>query len=190
MHTPTFVRGPGVDRIYYAGRMTQTFGGTRSRYAIGFLEWDGEGWQRGPGPVLSGDPERPSALEPFVRHDGDRWRMFFDNTVTDDGGTMILARGTNLYGTRPYPEQGLWISEGGSESRRLLDTDASAEDWYVAGVCGPAAVIEGDRMHVFATGTHAPLPWWRAALGRLRQGRTPPAPAPYFLTTGRFSFRR
>jgi hypothetical protein len=111
---------------------------------------------------------------------------------------MVLARGTNLYGTTPFPGQGLWLSEAAipgqraswSPLRRLLDTDSSAEDWYAAGVCGPTVVAESDTLHVFATGTHAPTPWWRAALSRLRAGRSLPAPSPYFLTTGRFTFHR
>jgi hypothetical protein len=47
---------------------------------------------------------------------------FFDNA---GGGAedwqMVLARGTNLYGTRPFPGQGLWLAEPES-SRPTLDT--------------------------------------------------------------------
>jgi hypothetical protein len=242
MHTPSYVKGTGVERIYYAGRRSRKITGPGSRYAIGCLEHRDGAWQRLPGPVQTGDATRPSALEPFVLHTEGRWRMwflsaigetgrgeqpdyelrytesddgirwevpetfatvaegFFDNTVTGDssGWRMVLARGTNLYGMTPFPGQGLWLTEATtpgrravwSPLRRLLDTDSSAEDWYAAGVCGPAVVADDDTLHVFATGTHAPIPWWQAALGRLRAGRSLPAPAPYFLTTGRFTFRR
>jgi hypothetical protein len=242
MHTPSYVKGPGVERIYYAGRRTRKITGPGSRYALGCLEHRDGVWHRLPGPVLTGDPARPSVLEPFVLHTDGRWRMwflsaigetgrgeqpdyqlrytesadgirweapetfataeegFFDNAVTGGaaGWQMVLARGTNLYGTRPFPGQGLWLAEaaspGGRDSwsslQRLLDTDAGAQDWYAAGVCGPAVVTASDRLHLFATGTHALTPWWRAALGRLRARRSLPAPAPYFLTTGRFTFRR
>jgi hypothetical protein len=47
---------------------------------------------------------------------------FFDNA---GGGAedwqMVLARGTNLYGTRPFPGQGLWLAE--PESSRLQGRD-------------------------------------------------------------------
>lgn len=128
---------------------------------------------------------------------------YFDNTVIPfpGGWRMLLARGTNLYGTEPYPGQGLWLGEstgdaGGRSSwsplRRTLDTDADPgiEAWYAAGVCGPSMIRDGDRLHVFATGTHAPIPWLRAAWGRVRHGRSLPPPAPFFLTTGRFTFER
>jgi hypothetical protein len=127
---------------------------------------------------------------------------FFDNTVTQGprGWRMILARGTNLHGTTPFPAQGLWTSEndetpagraGWAAPQRLLDTDSGAEPWYAAGVCGPACVLDGDEtMHVFATGTHSAISWPRAALGRLRSRRSLPVPAPFYLATGRFTFRR
>lgn len=128
---------------------------------------------------------------------------FFDNTVIASGGgwRMLLARGTNLHGTTPYPSQGLWLLEtpktpGGrtewSEPARILDTDGHADRWYAAGVCGPAAVINdtGKIMHVFATGTYARVPWLRTALQRMRRRRRPPVPSPFHLATGRFTFRR
>ena len=241
MHTPCYVNAAGLQRIYYAGRRSRKITGPGSRYAIGCLEWHDDAWRRRPGPVLTGDAARPSALEPFVLHTDGRWRMwflsaigeigrreqpdyelrysesddglrwetpvtfatveegFFDNTVAPgmDGWHMVLARGTNLYGTTPFPGQGLWLAKaavpGGRASwsppRRILDTDINPQAWYAAGVCGPTVAAEGDTLHVFATGTHAPIPWWSAALGRLYARRSLPAPAPYFLTTGRFTFR-
>ncbi|TWJ20128.1 hypothetical protein JD76_00223 [Micromonospora endolithica] len=144
--------------------------------------------------------------------DGLRWQAperfatsaegFFDNTIADGspGWRMILARGTNLHGTTPFPSQGLWITEsegppagraGWSRPQRLLDTDTHAEPWYAAGVCGPACVLDGDdTMHVFATGTHAPISWPREVFHRLRVRQLPPVPAPFYLATGRITFRR
>lgn len=109
--------------------------------------------------------------------------------------TMLLARGTNLHGTRPYPEQGLWriraatpsgLREEWSAPERVLDTDAPATPaWMGHGVCGPsvAARADGTRL-VFFTGTHRAPPWWRVAVRRLASARRPPVPAPYFLATG------
>lgn len=241
MHSPSYVRGPDAERIYYAGRSSRRITGPGSRYAIGCLERRDGVWWRRPGPVLAGDPARPSALEPYVLHAGGRWRMwflsaigeigrgeqpdyelrytesddgidwaapqtfatveegFFDNAVVrgTDAWRMVLARGTNLHGTTPFPGQGLWLAEAAvphgrpawSPPRRLLDTDDAAQDWYAAGVCGPSVVARGDTLHVFATGTGARRSWWRSAVGEVRAGRTPPVPSPYVLTTGRFTFR-
>lgn len=126
---------------------------------------------------------------------------FFNNTVIvgDAGSRMIAARGTNLHGTDPFPSQGLWLADttgvpGDRASwqpfERLLDTDTAAEPWYAAGICGPACVLDGDdTMHIFATGTHSPISWYRAIFQQLRR-RRPVVPAPFYLATARFTFRR
>lgn len=246
MHTPCYVRtADGVERIYYAGRLTRRHSRRQSRYAIGLLERDGDAWMRRDEPVLVGDAARPSVLEPRVIHADGRWRAwflsavgevgpgeqpdyelryaesadgvswdepttfatategFFDNAVTAHGGRweMVLARGTNLHGTHPFPPQGLWWSEADapgprecwSPPVRLLDTDIRPEAWLGAGLCGPSFVrsrgSDGvERLHVFATGTRRRTSWWREAIRRLRQGRRPPVPAPFFLATGRLTF--
>lgn len=127
---------------------------------------------------------------------------FFGGTVlrTAEGWQMLLSRGTNLYGTEPFPGQGLWLTAaaGAPAGRgswaplhRILDTDERAEPWYASGVSGPSAVLEGeDRLHVFVTATHAPVTWRRAAADRLRQRRRPPLHSPFQLTTARLTFRR
>lgn len=246
MHTPSYVAarvaGREVKRIYYAGRMSRAGTGPRSRFAIGFLERGGDGWHRQSGPIITGDADRPSALEPVVVFTSGRWRMWylsaigevgrgeqpdyelrytesddgeawteperfastdegwFDNSVAPSGTgwTMLLARGTNLHGTKPFPSQGLWLSECDAEPgrramwtppQRLLDTDVGTERWYAAGVCGPAVVPDGGMLHVFATGTWSQTPWRHLALECLRERRRPPVPAPFYLTTGRFTFR-
>ncbi|WP_280437775.1 hypothetical protein [Nocardia carnea] len=249
MHSPTYVRGTAhdrtVERIYYAGQLTRTMSGKRSRYAIGYLERSAGGeWLPHPEPVLSGDETRPSAMEPYVLWADGQWRMwylacvgevgrgeqpdyemryttsedgqhwaaperftdeaegFFDNTIATGRGfsRMILARGTNLHGTVPFPSQGLWLADtagnpAGRDSwqpfERLLDTDTAAEPWYAAGVCGPACVLDGDDiMHVFATGTHSPIPWYRAVVQQFRHRRRPLVAAPFYLATARFTFHR
>lgn len=251
MHTPCFVEGwadgQRVERIYYAGRMSSRHTGSESRYAIGVLERGDDTWLRRDTPVILGDEDRPSALEPRVVFAGGVWRIwflstvgevgpgeqpdyelrysestdglswgpseifagrrdgFFDNAVNPHGGAweMILARGTNLFGTQPYPDQGLWwavstTDPGGrghwTSPVMFLDTDSSAEAWYAAGVCGPSFVrvnaSDHERMHVFATGTRGPTSWWSAAVSRLRAGRRPPPPSPFYLAVGRLTFVR
>ncbi|HLS64897.1 MAG TPA: hypothetical protein VK060_16060 [Ruania sp.] len=248
MHTPSRVigsaHGAQVERIYYAGQRTRSTTGPRSRYAIGYLEKDASGtWRRHPSPVVEGEPDRPSALEPFVLFTGGRWRMwylsaegevgrgeqpdyqmrytessdgvrwqppevfastaegYFDNCVVPvvDGWRMVLARGTNLHGTRPFPSQGLWICESTSDPAgrdtwhpvaRLLDTDLESEPWFSAGLCGPAIVTDSDLMHVFATGTAGPTSWWRELRARVRDHRRLPPPSPFYLCTGRLTFTR
>ncbi|MGW2095892.1 hypothetical protein [Promicromonospora sukumoe] len=122
---------------------------------------------------------------------------FFDNAVypTGEGWEMLLARGTNLHGTTPYPDQGLWVMRAPlpsadradwSPPQRLLDTGvAGVPSWMGRGVCGPSVVPRPDgRLVVFLTGTHDVGSWLRAA--RLRAGGSGrlPVPAPYFLATG------
>ncbi len=122
---------------------------------------------------------------------------FFDNAVypTASGWEMLLARGTNLHGTDPYPDQGLWIMRAASpspirsdwtEPARVLDTDAPGTPaWMARGVCGPSVAVRTDGSRVaFFTGTHDATGWVRAARTRLRGARRLPVPAPYFLATG------
>lgn len=242
MHTPAYApphRGAPA-RVYYAGRRTSRRYGPGSAYAVGALEQrpDG-GWERLPGPLVRGDDERPSALEPTVVPVADGYRMwflaapheigpgeqpdfeirvsdsadgltwsppqtfataaegFFDSAVyrTATGWSMLLARGTNLHGTQPFPAQGLWRVRAAEPSahrgawsapERVLDTDLpTTPRWAGRGVCGPSVATRRDGSHVvFFTGTHEAPGWWALAGSRLRAGRRPPVPAPYLLATG------
>ncbi|MCO8270236.1 hypothetical protein M1L60_06465 [Actinoplanes sp. TRM 88003] len=139
--------------------------------------------------------------------DGLRWeppRRFstaaegwFDNAVhpAPHGWEMILARGTNLHGTRPYPGQGLWVTRCATPSpdraawsppERVLDTDApGTPSWMAREVCGPSVVPLADgRRLVFLTGTHDVGSWRHAARRRWATARRLAVPSPYFLTTG------
>lgn len=122
---------------------------------------------------------------------------FFDNAVypTPHGWEMLLARGTNLHATIPYPEQGLWVTRAATPSpdrtdwwppRRVLDTDSpGAASWMARGVCGPSVVpLPDGRRLVFLTGTHEARSWRQAAWHRVTRARRLPVPAPYFLATG------
>jgi hypothetical protein len=93
---------------------------------------------------------------------------------------MILACGTNLHGTQPFPTQGLWWSEAKipgawacwSPPAQLIDTDARPEAWLGAGLCGPSVVpvkcVGGvEQLHVFATGTRRPTARWCLAADRV-----------------------
>ena len=192
---PYVVWADGRWRIWFLSAIGEVGRGEQPDYELRYSESDdGEEWE---------PPEVFASTE----------EGFFDNVVIrePDGWSMLLARGTNLHGTSPFPPQGLWVASatgtpGGracwSEPERLLDTDLEAEPWYAAGVCGPAIVLDDEvpsdqtggsaperRVHVFATGTYPRIGWWRAAVGRLGQRRSLPPPAPFFLATGRFTFR-
>ncbi|GAA1546508.1 hypothetical protein [Brevibacterium picturae] len=122
---------------------------------------------------------------------------FFDNAVypTGQGWEMLLARGTNLHDTTPYPGQGLWVMRAASPSpdradwsppERVLDTDIpGTASWMGRGVCGPSVVpLPAGRRQVFLTGTHQAGSWWQGARFRLAQAGRLPVPSPYFFATG------
>jgi hypothetical protein len=128
---------------------------------------------------------------------------FFDVALapTDDGWTMVLARGTNLHGTTPYPPQGLWLSTAAAPSphrgdwsapRRILDTDPDdTPAWMGRGVCDPAVIADADgSLTVFVTGTRRHTGWASLARDRLRAWHRPPPPAPFFLAAGVLRFAR
>ncbi len=241
VHTPSYL--PGTEdrhpRIYYAGRSGRRHVGASSRYAIGVLEHHDGRWNRRDEPLVQGDGTRPSALEPLVVHDGDRYVMwyvatphevgrgeqpdyelrtttsddgltgwtpprvwasaeegFFDNAIvrTTRGWTMVLARGTNLHATNPFPPQGLWVSTANtpdpdrsawSPPTKVLDTDAAdTPSWMGRGVCDPAIAESPDgSLSIFVTGTRR----YRSRVGlvaaRLRHRKRPPVPAPFYLST-------
>lgn len=246
MHTPSYLppRDGHPARIYYAGRGGRRHTGRGSRYSIGLLEQEEGGWRRRAAPLITGDSDRPSALEPRVVHDGDSYVMwylatphevapgeqpdyelrsvssadgvtgwsepvrfadpaegFFDVALAPIGGRwlMVLAAGTNLHGTTPYPPQGLWVITSATPSpdraawtapRRILDTDlATTPDWMGAGVCDPAIDATRDgRLTVYVTGTRRHRSWPLLAVQQLRLGRMPPPPAPYQLATAVLEF--
>jgi len=127
---------------------------------------------------------------------------FFDNAIarTPSGWSMVLARGTNLHRTDPFPGQGLWLSTavtadphraGWTAPRRILDTArAGTPAWMGGGVCDPALVVSpaGD-FTVFVTGTRRFTSRREVVWLRLRRGHLPPVPAPFYLATGSVTFR-
>lgn len=125
---------------------------------------------------------------------------FFDNAIIDTGSgwTMILARGTNLHGTIPFPEQGLWrcAAQTPSPQRsawsppvKVLDTDPATTPAFMGqGLCDPALARRPDgSLAVFATGTWRYRSWARLAASRLRQGHQIPVPAPFHLGAAVFT---
>lgn len=90
MHTPSYVRaahgdGTTEERVYYAGRASRANTGPRSRYAIGALVRTLSGWQRHGPPVHRGTAARPSVLEPLVRYDEGRYRMWYLSAIGEVG---------------------------------------------------------------------------------------------------------
>lgn len=90
MHTPAYVegrtsKGAPERRIYYAGRSSAAHFGPDSRYAIGLLRQVAGRWVRHGPPVHVGTPERPSVLEPLIRFDDGRWRLWYLSTVSEPG---------------------------------------------------------------------------------------------------------
>lgn len=87
MGSPCLAEGVGADgeparRVYYTGldRLVRT----PRTYAIGVLEETPDGgWRRRGTPVLRGDAERPSVLEPCLRYADGRWHLWFLSFVAD-----------------------------------------------------------------------------------------------------------
>ena len=126
---------------------------------------------------------------------------FFDVAPVRLGSSwaMVLAPGTNLHGTSPYPPQGLWIMYSPTPSprrtrwstpERILDTDdADTPEWMGRGVCDPAAVFDDEgTLTVFVSGTRACRSWSSLTLARLRRFKRPPVPAPFFLSAAALRF--
>lgn len=89
LHTPSYAAGTGVDatgehysceRIYYAGRSSASIIDNSSPISIGVLERTPHGWVRYPRPVITGEPEFASALEPKVRYFEGKWRVWYAAT--------------------------------------------------------------------------------------------------------------
>jgi hypothetical protein len=127
---------------------------------------------------------------------------FFDVSLvpSPDGWGMVLARGTNLHGTTPFPEQGLWWMRAAhpsadradwTEPIRLLDTGSiDTPAWMGRGVCDPAAIMAADGMlTVFVSGTRRYRNWASLANRQLRRRKRPPVPAPFYLCTAVVRFR-
>ena len=85
LHSPSYLEGAGIRRVYHAGRGGVTVTDNAVPYAIGVLEWSSGGWRRRPGPVLTGTPDFPNVLEPKVRHLDGRWRMWYAATPVEAG---------------------------------------------------------------------------------------------------------
>ena len=176
----------GVWRMWYLSAPHEVGRGELPDYRLEYVEGDdGIHWSA------------PQVL--FSTEDG-----FFDNAVQHVDGhyEMVVARGTNLYGTAGYPAQGLWWLRSPRLSGRradwtgtpvrLLDTDIDPLPWFANGGCGPSfhygdTEADRDTMYVFFTGTYARASWLKVAAGRLAHRRRPPVPAPFHLATGRIA---
>ena len=85
LHEPCYVEGADVDgrilrRVYYTGRATAKVHDAGSVFAIGFLEFKDDSWQRGVGPVITGDKQNPSVLGPKVIYDKGVWKIWYRAT--------------------------------------------------------------------------------------------------------------
>jgi hypothetical protein len=125
----------------------------------------------------------------------------FNIALTESGNEwqMVLARGTNLHGTSPFPPQGLWLMRANqpseqrtawSEPVRLLDTDTpSTPAWMGRGVCDPAVVVAPDgTLTVFVSGTRRYRSWKSLVFQQLKRRKRIPVPAPFYLCTAALRF--
>lgn len=82
MHSVCFVRGVAdretVERIYHAGRASESVVNRRLPYRIGYLERrPGESWRSAPDPLVLRGPHLDSVLEPKVEYHDGVWHMRF-----------------------------------------------------------------------------------------------------------------
>lgn len=177
----------GLWRMWYLSAISEVGRGELPDYQLKYVESDDgtSGWSS------------PQVL--FSTKDG-----YFNCAVqqVDDHYEMVVARGTNLYGTPDFPPQGLWWlrsprptgrrADWTREPVRLLDAAVDPQPWFASGVCSPSfhyRETDADRemMHVFCTGTYAKTSWLKTTIARLAHGRRPPVPAPYYLATGQIT---
>ncbi len=92
MHAVCYVRGVAdgteVERIYHAGRSSQTVLNKRLPYRIGYLERrHSEPWRSIDQPLALHGPDLPSVLEPKVEYHDDRWHLRFLTIPADRPGS-------------------------------------------------------------------------------------------------------
>jgi hypothetical protein len=74
-HCPCYVKGNGVERIYYAGGAEHVWG----PYTIGYFEWDRSQWVDQPEPVFvaEDDWEHGCVYEPNLIYEDGKWKMWY-----------------------------------------------------------------------------------------------------------------
>lgn len=119
MHAVGYVRGIAdgdeVERIYHAGRASETVTNRRLPYRIGYLERRrGEPWRSLDAPLNLHSPDLPSVLEPKVEfHDG-RWHMRFltlpaDKPGSEDPSQFRIMHTTSANGTDGWTTPTEWF---------------------------------------------------------------------------------
>lgn len=177
---PKVIYAEGRWRMWFRATTAEPGRGQQPVAAICYTEsLDGvTGWS----PPRVFHPERASFAHAFVREVDGRYEM-------------LLSKSPNLFGAQDYPEQKLWISMADrpsgdvadwSEPHPILDA-ANGPSWSTSGFfgashCVPEAAGTSVERYLFYTGVHAPVHWPRTALHRIRTGRRPPVPAPYYFT--------
>lgn len=179
----------GKWRVWYASTPQEAGKTAPVRYRIEYVESDDglTGWS--------------TPVTVFDEDEG-----YYDAAVTawpDAPGrhAMVLTRSTNLYGRRPFPEQGMWLAHGGSDFAAragwvvdpapLLRCGEDTPAWYRHGPFGPSLVFPRARTAagadacIFFSGVDARRNWPRLALRNLLRGKLPPPPAPFHFTLGR-----
>ncbi|TDN90739.1 hypothetical protein [Microbacterium sp. BK668] len=106
MHSVCFVRGVAdahtVERIYHAGRASETVLNRRLPYRIGYLERrPGEPWRSIDQPLALHGPGLDSILEPKVEYHSGRWHMRFLTLPASRPGSEDPTRFRIMYTTSP-----------------------------------------------------------------------------------------
>lgn len=137
MHSVCYVRGvaDGVDveRIYHAGRSSQTVLNSRLPYRIGYLERrHGQPWRSFDQPLALQGSEMTSVLEPKVEYHGDRWHLRFltipeGKPGSEDPSRFRIMHTTSANGRDGWttPTEWFGMAEGFFDSV-MIDSDRGA----------------------------------------------------------------
>lgn len=119
MHSVCYVRGVSdgveVERIYHAGRSSETVLNGKEPYRIGYLERRaGEPWSSIDHPLALHGPDLPSVLEPKVEFHHDRWHMRFLTIPTgkpgsEDPGKFRIMHTTSANGHDGWTTPAEWF---------------------------------------------------------------------------------
>ncbi|QXE01579.1 hypothetical protein [Terribacillus sp. DMT04] len=107
---------------------------------------------------------------------------------------LLVSRCGNAFGEDTYKPQDLWLFKSDSasftradwsEAPKLLIKADTGEDWYQNGIFGSCLCVDDNgEMVIFFSAINKSIYWLNEAGAKLKQGKKPPFPAPFYFTVG------